>query len=95
MVKSSTPSALAKAGSGSSVIATPMRADAGELAGILAEMRRARPLDGAGDAGAVNGVDGADQRLAHAAGGADDDQAHVAHDVLLAATACALARFGF
>ena len=61
-------------------------ADAGDLAGILAEMRRARPLDGAGNAHAVHRVDGADQLLAHAAGSADDDQAHVAHRLLL--TAC-------
>ena len=52
---------------------------AGELAGILAEMRRAGALDRAGDARARHGVDGADQRLAHAAGRAHHDQPHVAH----------------
>ena len=67
------------------------RADAGDLAGILAEMRRAGPLDGAGDAHAFHGVDGADQRLAHAAGGAHDDQAHVAQR-LCPLTICACRR---
>ncbi len=57
-------------------------ADAGELAGILAEIGRARPLDRAGDARARHRVDGADQRLAHAAGRAHHHQAHIAHAVL-------------
>ena len=54
-------------------------ADAGELAGILAEMGRAGALDRADDARARDRVDGADQRLAHAAGRADHHQAHIAH----------------
>ena len=53
-----------------------VRAEPGEFTRILAEHLRSGPLDGAGQMDTVNLGDGADQRLAHAAGGADDDQPH-------------------
>ena len=58
------------------------RSDAGEFAGILAEIWGAWPFDRRRDARPGNRVDGANQRLAHAAGGSYDDEAHIAHALL-------------
>ena len=54
------------------------RADACELAGVLTNLRRAFSLDRCGDRCAGNGVDRADERLAHSASGSNDDETHIA-----------------
>ncbi len=55
----------------------PDAAEPGKLAGILADMRRAGPFDGAGHARARHGRHRADQRLSHAAARADHRQSHL------------------
>ncbi len=78
-VKSSTPSAVAKSGSGSAGDGNAVRAEAGEFAGVLADLRRAGPLHRSGERHTRALGDDADKGAPHAPGGADDDEPHVGH----------------
>ena len=66
-----------KSGSGIGGDRDAVRAEPGELAGILADLGGIGPLDGAGERDARRLGDDADQRPPHPAGGADDGKAHV------------------
>ena len=56
-----------------------VRREAGEEAGILADLRRAGPFDRGGEGDAGGRVDDPHQRPPHLSGGADHHQPHVGH----------------
>ena len=72
-------------GSGSSPIGTPFGPRPASSPASLADLGGAGPLDRAGEPDARRFGDDADQRPPHAAGGADDDKAHVGHGISMAA----------
>ena len=78
VVKSSTPSALANTGRGSSVIADLGVTAARQEPGILAE-GASPPLDGTDEPATLRLVDHVDERTPHAPGRADHDESHLGH----------------
>ena len=77
MVNSIRPSASLSSGATSLATLMPFGAEAGKLAGIAADHRRIRRVDGAGQHQALGRRHGMNQRAPHAPAGAGDHHPHV------------------